>query len=883
MSSTDHGWFETAEKLLSSNALETCQPFLTALEQVKQGQAEEAISALKDLNELQYYLCIIILEIQWVDSARDKTKLTLFTEALRENVAIGSVKSSDIYYKLTRVWTEKVGILLTQDDILFRNEFSSGDAILSSVIKHLSQQNLHQTALQLMPHVNSYYRETLANTWSHVVLGLDEGSQKDQALMTLAGIGALRPMIQNGGEEVSAYGIAIQAFSTLKLDSGHPAVQKSVKGLMKLARHRAPKDVRAAGTFDAAVAAANASAQLNHEGWWEIATALKDNIWDQELQAKANTALSLANYYRQGESVSELKEIIESIRLDWSQVDDPISKINDFILSKASKAPSADDVLADAVKSGQDGVDEQVELRMIKEDETNRYYTREGNRFVLGCKLCLSDEALKQIYNTIPTHSQKEALVKGAAQGFKGQPDRVLKYLKMGYPEGDQFGIYTKRLLPFLDEALLLKAEQFFINNERTEPLSLFATHWILQEDLPRAARIIANLGKATSTNEWVPNYRRGDRGKTPYLTTADAEIAAPPLPYSGKVEDSKALLKTCKTTALLLQTAKDHWQDQAFIADVLNASKLKKYQKSILDRCDLIKVLVVADEVEQAIALLPSVHTGKRRSGSEDYAQAPILFILQYLRRHPEKMTLAIFTPLLDAMSKVFPQYIALAYNSLARLLYHLPSADRSIAQDRIIRSAYQLFRYECDHCTVYLGLLKGRLAVEGYGEHNATDIQAWLNEVERLTGKSGCYIGLSWIMSQIINLETHLPDALWQPYCLTLLYDFLEELVSNKSHNTLLFLEMTYRNLWSIQNTSIMNALCQSNKLSQLLYSELCRSMWKDIHFAPEPYTLLNLTKPNEETAIVLKREFIEALSHVMTNQGHPDADRMAGLVMN
>lgn len=60
-------WYDIAEKLLSSQPGEGCKPFLDAYDKLKLGDVCGAVSALEELNELQYYLSTIMLEIQLVE------------------------------------------------------------------------------------------------------------------------------------------------------------------------------------------------------------------------------------------------------------------------------------------------------------------------------------------------------------------------------------------------------------------------------------------------------------------------------------------------------------------------------------------------------------------------------------------------------------------------------------------------------------------------------------------------------------------------------------------------------------------------------------------------------------------------------------------------
>lgn len=876
MDSINFDWYDFAEKLINTKVEEGCKPFLTALESVKQGDVSVAVAALQDLNELQYLLSVVILEIQHVKLGADPSLLTLFTEALRENVPIGSVDTSNIYHEIASVWEKDVCALLPDDDVLYRNQYQRGDSLLISVVNERCRLGLHAKALPLVNKIDAYYRESLSETWVKVISGLSEGDVKEQALMTLAKVGSYRPMIQDGGEEACAFANAIKGFSDLDLDSEHAAVQVSFKGLLRLSRHRAPKDVRSFGTYTAQVAAAKVAGRIKHNGWLEIAKTLTPNIHDTDLKQRAIVALQLAEFHCLEKPISELQPIIESIGLVWSGIDDPLQALNNYIDSKPLKKVSSDEDLANAIIAGKDMTAE-VALRMAQEDNENRYHTPAYNRFLLGCQLCLPDEQLNQFYEELDW-SHEEALVKGAWWFVWRQPERVLPYLNRGYPEGDKFGTYTKRFLPFLTPDLLAKAEKFYIEHERTEPLTLFIAHWVLHDNLHNAARILGHLGKTTSKKEWVPRYRRGNSAGKPFITIADKETNAKPLPYLGEVSDIKSAIKACTTIALLLQLVTDHWQDKQLVEAVLKAVKLKKYQKSFDDRCALIKLYLIVGELEAAVALLPSVNTGRKRWSNVEYGAEPVEDILSFLMTSPEKLTLNLFNTLIIEISKIFPQWIWSSYFSLARLSCHLSKADREEAQQAITKTASKVFRFPSDNISVYFGFLKGTLEVEGYSNSLASQLETWCHKIKQLMNHQGCYVDIIWIISQVANLKMHVPHELWEKFSNDI---YINIQFNAYKHRAISVLEKTLIHLWSVGDLTLMKALIQSNKLPEHLQYDLYRSIWKDIHLAPSPYEVLALTKPGLNATPILKKEFTESLCSVMVEHQHPDAQRMQKLL--
>jgi hypothetical protein len=800
----------------------------------------------------------------------------MFTEALRENVPIGSVDTSSIYHKIASVWEKDVCALLPDDDVLYRNQYQRGDSLVISVINERCRLGLHVQALPLVNKIDTYYRESLSETWVKVISGLPEGDVKEQALMTLAKVGSYRPMIQDGGEEACAFASAIKGFSDLDLDSEHPAVQLSFKGLLRLSSHSAPKDVRSFGTYTAQVAAATVASRLRHNGWLEIAKTLTPNIYDKDLKQRANIALQLAEFHYLEKPISHLQCIIESIGLVWSDIDDPLCVLSNYIDSKPLKKVSPDEELANAIIAGKDMTAE-VALRMTEEDTDNRYYNPTHNRFVLGCKLCLPDELLNEIYEELD-ETAKDTLLSGAWWFVERQPERVLPYLNRGYPEGDKHGNYTKRFLPFLTPDLLAKAEKFYIEQERTKPLTLFIAHWILLDNLHNAARILGHLGKTTSTNEWVPRYRRGSSASKPFITIADKETNVKPLPYLGEVSDIKSVIKACTTTDLLLQLVTEHYQDKQLVEAILKAVKLKKYQKSFDDRCDLIKLYLIVGELEAAVALLPSVNTGRKRWSNAEYGAEPVEDILSFLMTSPEKLTLNLFNTLLTETSKIFPQWIWSSYFSLARLSCHLSKPDREEAQHAITKTASKVFRFPSDNTSVYFGFLKGMLEVETYSNSLASQLEAWCHKIKQLMDLQGCYVDIVWIISQVANLKMHLPNELWKKFSVDLYINI--EFTAYK-HKAISVLEKTILHLWSVGDLTLMKALIQSNKLPEHLQYDLYRSIWKDIYLAPSPYDVLALTKPGLNATPILKKEFTESLCSVMVEHQHPDAQRMQKLL--
>ncbi|MGF1723334.1 hypothetical protein [Photobacterium nomapromontoriensis] len=875
-------WYGIAEKLLSSQSDEGCKPFLDAYDKLKLGDICGAVSALDELNELQYYLSTIMLEIQLVELDGDVTQLPLFTQGLRENVPVGSVDTWGIYHDLIRIWEEKVGVLLPYDEVMYRNQYSNSDGTLQGVIYALCEQGMHEKAIPYAKASNTHNREYLAESWAKIIQGLADGEFKDRAICSLASLGALRPMIQDGGHEAAAYGTAIETFAAIRLDCNHPEVQRCYKGLLRLARHYAPRDARSGGTFCAAVAAARLAGKQNHEGWYEIAENLTKYIWSDDLNHRARVALELASCQMEKCSIENLKEHVELIGYAWSTIDDPVFILNQYVDSKSQQKQDADTELANAVKAGKD-VSALVEQRMADEDRNNPYYTKEGNRFELGCKLCLPDDELEKLYSAIYPSWQKESLIKGVARGFNGQPERVLPYLIRGYPEGDEFGIYTKHLLPYLTNELLDKAEKFYIENERSEPLTLLAAYWFTNGDLQKATRIIGKLGEATSVEDWTPYYRRGLSSDKPFITIAEIESSKNELPFLGDVADIPSVIKTCKTAATLAEAVKKHWQDKAFVNAALKAAQLKKYQKTYDDRCDLIQLFVVAGKIDHAVALLPSVNKGKSKPGDGDYAVEPLKTILGYLHDYPEQITPELLASLLSEVAKVFPQYVWRLFFQLSRLSCRLPMASRTKLLTEILAVKRKVYSRHIDHVPFYLGVLKGTLEVEGYNENNKSDIKAWFMTLSDLVRKDSIYVSSLWIVSQYANLKFHLPEDIWQQWSvdvLTVLYrrelkGFIGQI------NALQLFEYAYRHLWSVNDDRIMSEFLQSGQLPQLLHAEICRSIWKDIHLAPDPFTVLIMTQPVQTSTDVMKQEFVEALSRVLIQENHPDADRLKDLI--
>jgi len=875
--SIEINWYGIAEKLVFQQSDKGCLPFLDAYNKVKLGDIRGAVSALEKLNELQYYLSTIMLEIQLVELGGDVTQLPLFTQGLRENVPVGSVNTMDIYPGLAKIWKEKVSILLPYDELIYRNQYSNGDSTLWGVIDELCQQGLHEQAIPFAEACNTYSREYLAESWAKIIPGLFEGEMKEQAICSIAALGALRPMIQDGGDEASAYGTAIETFASINLDSHHSEVQRCFKGLMRLARHYAPKDARSGGTFCAAVAAARIAGKQNHDGWYEMAEDLTRHVWSHDLNPRAKIALELASFRRERRPIEDLKRSVESIGFDWSAIEDPVFILNQYV-DGSSQKQDADTELANAVKSGKD-VSDLVEQRMADEDRNNPYNTKEGNRFTLGCKLCLPDDELEKLYSMISPRRQKESIIEGVSYGFNGQPERVLPYLLKGYPEGDQFGIYTKTLFPYLTNELLDKAEKFFVAHERSEALTLLAAYWFTNGDLQKATRIIGQLGKATSVEEWRPHYRRRLRSDKPFFTIAEVERSKKKQPYSGDVTDIPSVIKACKTASTLAEVVRNHWQDEAFVTAALKAAQMKKYKKTYDDRCALIQLFVVVGEIDQAFALLPSVNNGKSKPIDGDYAVEPLNTILDYLHDHPERITPDLLSSLLSEMAKVFPQWLWPSFFKLTRLSCRLPMVFRSKLLTEILTVSRRVYSRHFDHTTFYLGVLKGTLEIDGYNEDNQSYIKACFMTLSDLVEQNSCYVSPLWIVSQYANLKSHLPEDIWKKWSVDALMALYRG--ANSLLSPLVLFEHAYRHLWSVNDDSIMAMVLRSDQLPQHLHAKVCRSIWKDIHMAPNPFAMLTMTQPDPTSTDVMKREFIEALSQVLAQEKHPDAERLKDLI--
>jgi len=871
LDSINFDWYDFVEKLINTKVEEGCKPFLTALESVKQGDVSAAVAALQDLNELQYLLSVVILEIEYVKLGNDPCLLPLFTAALREKMTLRPYKLPDFYHKIEAVWSKEVGVLLSDNDIIYRNKYQRGSDLLFVIINERCRTGLYSEALPLVNKINSYYRERLSETWVKVISGLPEGNVKEQALMTLAKIGECRPLIRDGGEEAGAFANAIKGFSDLGLDSEHPAVQVSFKGLLKLSSYHAPEDVRSFGTFTAQVAAAKVAGRLKHDGWFEIAKALANNIYDEHLKQRANVVLKLAEFHRLEKPITELHSIIESVGLICSSIDNPLCVLNNYIDIKPLKKVSPDEELANAIIAGKDMTAE-VALRMVKEDTENRNNNSIYNRFILGCELCLSDEQLDEIYNILDWWND-EALVKGALRLSERQPERVLKYLNRGYPKGDRDGVYTEQLLPILNAELLIKAEKYFIERKETKPLVVFTAHHALKGNFKRAALFLRYLGKTTSAKDWIPSYRRGNN-------TGNKKLKVKPLPYLDEISDIKSSIKACTTTALLLQLVIDHWQDKQLVQAVLKAVKLKKYQKSFDDRCALIKLYLFVDEVETALTLLPSVNTGHKRRTNVEYGVEPIEDILSFLVKSPEKLTLNLFNTLLTEMSKILPQWIWMSYFSLARLSCHLPKSEQIKAQEDIVKTVVKPNNSPCDNIVFYLGFLKGTLEVDGYNEPQSEQLEAWFTQVKYLSKYRGREIGIVWIMFRVAELKVYLPSELWEKLSVDI---FIDVPFNAYGYEALYILEKTLFYFWSMGDLKLMKALIKSNKLPEHLQYDLYRSIWKEIHLAPSPYEVLALTKPDLQMTLIFKKEFTESLCSVMVEHQHPDAQRIQGLLQS
>ncbi len=880
MNFSDFNWYGFSLDLLKLDSdEERSLPLSVAIEKLKVNDVQAAINALDVMTDEQYYLSILILELFYVKLSEEKSELPKFTFALRNKVSVSAVRDMDIPWKFSQEWVDKVAVFLPDDDVIMRANYY-GDILIYLTIRQRCRLGMHEISIPLALEMNEEDREMLANAWSSIVLGLEDGECKDQSLMQLASIGSSRPMIENGGEESYAYGVAIKTFCELGLDSEHPSVSISFKGLLRLSRHMAEKDVRSGGAFTAQIAAARYAGENKHYGWLEIAKELTPNIYNSELNKRAKLALKLAEFYINGEDVDDLKNIVASSGLAWSNKDDIIASLWKFIEDDIP-SHNQDYELANAVKAGKD-VSVQIAERMKEITEKYAgYYNLKEQRFVLACRLCLPDEQIAHYYEDLSPCLEKEALVDGATYGFQGQPERKLLYLERGYPEGDKHALRTQDLLPILTPDLIRKAERFFREKDVTRGLISLALYWFSKDDLVNASRIINYLSEQRIGDvEWIPAYRRGSDADSTFYSIAEQESRTKKLPFLGYIEDIKGAIKKCETSELLLKLVTEHWQDRRLVEAVLQAANLKKYHKSYDDRCALINVFLIADDLASAIDLLPTVNTGRRRWTNRDYGVEPLSAILIYLKKSTDKLNFELVVFLAKELGKIFPQWVWFLYHSLARLICHLPDeSERHAAREILIDVANSKYRREADTSPVYLGLLKGTLEVDGYTISNAAEIKNWILKVKELVPQDTIYVSLEWITKQLANLKIHLPDNVWASLIIDTYFSIDFEGI--KRYRLQFFEEMLFH-AWSVNDLLLTKEIFRRKVIPVKLLNELRRSIWKDIHLAPEPLAILFITKPDVQDEKILKTEFMQTLCKVLTEKSHPDAKLCQDLIL-
>lgn len=517
-------WMIATDALLSTPPVPTCPALSAALSAIEAGQLETAAAALVDLNEDQRPLATFLVEI--AAAARpevDDDALDTLCQALHALPA-NTVDLSKLPDRLTHAWAEAVAPRLAPATVARRDAFGHGQHLLGQAIEMLCAEGAAPRALAYAALLDPHHREEVAQAWVQIGLSLPaDHAERDAALMQAAQAGNARPMIQDGGEEASAHGVALNAMARGGIAADHPAVTTSLKGLTKLGKHRARKDVRSFGVATACIGAASRVVDTGDAAWLAIAEQLLALIWDEgPLRNRAEAACALA---RQA----------PDLPADYPPIDGP------------QRDPYADLVRRRA--AGEDVADA-IEAALTAWDGNG---LKAATLFVQGCRLDLDDARLATLLADVRPKDRPEALVEAAHYAVAASDARRAGWLNQGYPEGDRFGIFSADVLHLLSPARQMAGELYYAAEGITRALAHLVGLHMQAGRLDDAARVIARMGQPRVKEPWTPSYRRGSRGERP-LPGQPPQLGGPPVATTA--ETVKAQLKATKTGFALLAPA---------------------------------------------------------------------------------------------------------------------------------------------------------------------------------------------------------------------------------------------------------------------------------------------------------------------------------------
>ena len=857
-------WLRSCSTLLAAPETPKCQSLLDALALAREGRTREAAQRLSELEELQRFFSTLLVEIVAVESGCTGEALVVLSTRLHQDVPTNAVDAFDISIDVLGRWARVVGVELPPAQVVARDAYGYSQPLLQATISELCDRGEASRALPYAEQLNGYFRTDCATAWAQ--LGFAPSPSAELAFSRSANAGNARPMIQDGGEEASAHGACLEALSR-GLAAEHDAVQTALKGLKKLTKKRARKDVRSHGAMRAAVAAALRAEESGDQAWRDIAADLIECIWTDELKRRAQAALLLADFALKLQDEPTFAQrasgfIGENEVFEVSRVQNALRRST----KGEAKDEDSPERVAERRKRGVD-VTQEVEGFLRTWDG---YGSQNVARFVMGCRLNLSDEELEALLERVKVSSRPEALVKGANYGLDGEPERRLALLERGYPEGDRFATFTKSLLPLLTPELLEKAERFFADGGVSRGLILIAAAFVENGSIDDAARVVARIGQPTVSREpWTPFYRMGSRKFS--LPEGTEPIAAR---EGADPTHIKAELKATKTADELLTLARTVADVPEALEAVVKASRLKKFNKRKPDLVHTSGVRLLAGLIDESIAIVEALVSGRISEG--DVAKA-LQDIAAYLLRTPDDVSLERARRLMAVLAKVHPQYVTGTFYVMARALVHgLPESDREIAIVELVALAQQRYRRAGDHVYVYCGIGAGALksgTLEVATQHFGRAVEH--------AGQEVIYFKAEFLvraLSAVSEVFTRQRPEVWRE----LVHRALIICVKHEEHHyaQVIQVERAVRYLWLAGDVEAVNRLLLSEALPVKVHQDLQRSIWADIDHSPDPLASLQGAWPSESLPPAVTQELLEATARSLRRVGHPQADSVEAL---
>lgn len=839
-------WTNAARTLLNTSPTPSCPALTDALAAVERGDLEAATGHLTSLNEEQRLLATFLVEIAAARASADGAALAGLCGALH-TLPENTVDLSDIPSSLLHAWAEVVAPRVPPAVVARRDSYGYGQTLLCRAIERLSSDGEAARAVAYAELLSDHHRSDVARAWSRVGLALPEDHpRRGGALMRAAEAGCARPMIQDGGEEASAHGVAIQAFATGGLAADDPAVTRSLKDLLKLGRHRARKDVRSHGVATSSIAAGRRALHDADAGWQAIAEQLAALVWDEG--PMRSESLEMARRARQAIDPGDT-----TARGDVDAVTPA---------EGTSTASARPEELARRRAAGED-VDGEIEAALGVWDG---YGLKSVARFVNGCRLGLDDDRLEELLAAVRAGERAEALVKAANYAMEAGDERRAAWLNRGYPEGDPYGIFSADLLHLLSPERQLAGELFYAASGQTRGLALLLGLHMKHGRTEDAARIIARMGQPAVDDAWVPSYRRGNRASSALpseLFTSRPSIDATPV----TADTVKAALSQAKAGSELYALALGA-EDAETLAKVVKASRLKKWaKKTTLPWVARIRLLT--GELDEALDIFEDWTSGR----FDEHLATALLHTLADHLRTTDTATAARIRRLVAIFAKIHPQWPVYAFTALARAAIHVEPAERE-AMTALIRSTMSQ-RYRCtgDHVYGLMGLAHGRVDV---GDIDAA--RALLSAAVTRASADSIYFKGPPLLVTLAQVSHALPADEFTAHCLAALRACIPH--EQRHYAQLMMIELGLRSLWP-QGADITIALFAPDVLPQVIARDLQRSVWADIEHVPEPLRVLEALWPAEAVLPEIAQECVGALARALTLAEHPDASDVRALL--